>query len=177
MSLWLTNLVLSFEAFVAALYVDKGLRHVEVFCRVCLFPRLEVKTLSLVCTFPIQEPLWQFFAWILVTLSPYCLLVTSLRKIRGFISWCKETELRFLLCGILVNYRVRIPNFIRSMQPLVSVSKKYEKPLDGFNLIFLHKEWISSWNRFYTSVLFTCLSLPHVWHVLFWTASLSGVHR
>jgi len=29
------------EAFVAALYVDKGLRHVEVFCRVCLFPRLE----------------------------------------------------------------------------------------------------------------------------------------
>ena len=36
-------LVLSIEAFVAALYVDKGLRHVEVFCRVCLFPRLEVK--------------------------------------------------------------------------------------------------------------------------------------
>ncbi|KAL9988518.1 hypothetical protein ACROYT_G002973 [Oculina patagonica] len=29
------------EAFVAALYVDKGLRYVEVFCRVCLFPRLE----------------------------------------------------------------------------------------------------------------------------------------
>ena len=36
--------VFFFEAFVAALYVDKGLRHVEVFCRVCLFPRLEVKT-------------------------------------------------------------------------------------------------------------------------------------
>ena len=33
-----------YTAFVAALYVDKGLRHVEVFCRVCLFPRLEVKT-------------------------------------------------------------------------------------------------------------------------------------
>ena len=30
----------------AALYVDKGLRHVEVFCRVCLFPRLEVKHLK-----------------------------------------------------------------------------------------------------------------------------------
>ncbi|XP_074612896.1 ribonuclease 3-like isoform X2 [Acropora palmata] len=29
------------EAFVAALYVDKGLKHVEVLCRVCLFPRLE----------------------------------------------------------------------------------------------------------------------------------------
>ncbi|KAJ7372321.1 hypothetical protein OS493_019765 [Desmophyllum pertusum] len=32
------------EAFVAALYVDKGLRYVEMFCRVCLFPRLEGKT-------------------------------------------------------------------------------------------------------------------------------------
>ena len=41
----MTNVfILSVEAFVAALYVDKGLRHVEVFCRVCLFPRLEVKT-------------------------------------------------------------------------------------------------------------------------------------
>ncbi|PFX26504.1 Ribonuclease 3 [Stylophora pistillata] len=29
------------EAFVAALYVDKGLRYVETFCHVCLFPRLE----------------------------------------------------------------------------------------------------------------------------------------
>lgn len=29
------------EAFVAALYVDKGLRYVETFCYVCLFPRLE----------------------------------------------------------------------------------------------------------------------------------------
>lgn len=38
------NLTFSPKAFVAALYVDKGLRHVEVFCRVCLFPRLEVKT-------------------------------------------------------------------------------------------------------------------------------------
>lgn len=37
-------LIFSPKAFVAALYVDKGLRHVEVFCRVCLFPRLEVKT-------------------------------------------------------------------------------------------------------------------------------------
>lgn len=27
----------------AALYVDKGLKHVEVLCRVCLFPRLEVR--------------------------------------------------------------------------------------------------------------------------------------
>lgn len=36
--------IFSPKAFVAALYVDKGLRHVEVFCRVCLFPRLEVKT-------------------------------------------------------------------------------------------------------------------------------------
>lgn len=37
-------LIFSSKAFVAALYVDKGIRHVEVFCRVCLFPRLEVKT-------------------------------------------------------------------------------------------------------------------------------------
>ena len=48
-SLWLFFLILSVEAFVAALYVDKGLRHVEVFCRVCLFPRLEVRTLSQDC--------------------------------------------------------------------------------------------------------------------------------
>lgn len=40
----LTLLIWSVEAFVAALYVDKGLRYVELFCRVCLFPRLEVKT-------------------------------------------------------------------------------------------------------------------------------------
>ena len=33
-------------AFVAALYVDKGLRYVETFCYVCLFPRLEVNKLS-----------------------------------------------------------------------------------------------------------------------------------
>lgn len=35
-----------FLAFVAALYVDKGLRYVETFCYVCLFPRLEVNKLS-----------------------------------------------------------------------------------------------------------------------------------
>ena len=35
-----------FIAFVAALYVDKGLRYVETFCYVCLFPRLEVNKLS-----------------------------------------------------------------------------------------------------------------------------------
>jgi len=37
------NFIVLFLAFVAALYVDKGLKHVEVLCRVCLFPRLEVR--------------------------------------------------------------------------------------------------------------------------------------
>lgn len=98
----------------------------------------------------------------LVTLSSYCLLVTSLVKIHGFISWCSETELRFLLCGLPVNYLVRTPNFIRSMQPL-----KCEKSPDGFNLSFVYKHWISSWNGFCVSVLFTRLCRTRItWSVL-----------
>ena len=56
------HLIFSPEAFVAALYVDKGLRHVEVFCRVCLFPRLEVKQLLIILipaydSFQLSHPL------------------------------------------------------------------------------------------------------------------------
>lgn len=61
-------LIFSPKAFVAALYVDKGLRHVEVFCRVCLFPRLEVKTTfdNLIPTFlPSQSSTSHLHSWFL----------------------------------------------------------------------------------------------------------------
>ena len=45
-SLFLHYFLFFLIAFVAALYVDKGLRYVETFCYVCLFPRLEVNKLS-----------------------------------------------------------------------------------------------------------------------------------
>lgn len=31
------------ESFIAALFIDKGIKHAEVFCQVCLFPKLAVR--------------------------------------------------------------------------------------------------------------------------------------
>lgn len=73
-------LIFSPKAFVAALYVDKGLRHVEVFCRVCLFPRLEVKTTfdNLIPTFlPTQSSTSHLHSWFLCVCRNATLLPTG----------------------------------------------------------------------------------------------------
>ena len=62
----------------AALYVDKGIRHVEVFCRVCLFPRLEVKT-TLIILIPAFLPTELSHPLVMYT-AGFCVCVVTQRS-------------------------------------------------------------------------------------------------